>query len=82
MLAPDDMLLFCSHKTIQTRRHLVMEKISRRKFTKNTALAIVAGSLAVSTTKVSADGKEGSKYPVVLYRETEEWKTYYETLTK
>jgi hypothetical protein len=59
-----------------------MEKISRRKFTKNTTLAIAAGSLAVtlSAPKVLADSKEGSKYPVVLYRETEEWKKYYETL--
>lgn len=59
-----------------------MEKISRRKFTKNTALAIVAGALAVNAPKVRADSKEGSKYPVVLYRETKEWKKYYETLTK
>jgi len=59
-----------------------MEKISRREFTKNTTLAIAAGSLAVavSAPKVLADGKKGSKYPVVLYRETEEWKKYYETL--
>jgi hypothetical protein len=58
-----------------------MEKISRRKFTKNAALAVAAGSLAVSAPKVLANNsKEGSKYPVVLYRETEEWKKYYETL--
>jgi hypothetical protein len=61
-----------------------MEKMSRRKFTKNTTLAIAAGSLAVavSAPKVFADSKEGSKYPVVLYRETKEWQKYYETLMK
>ena len=59
-----------------------MEKMSRRKFTKNTAFAIAASSLAVavSAPKVSADSKGGSKYPVILYRETKEWKKYYETL--
>jgi hypothetical protein len=59
-----------------------MEKISRRKFTKNTMLAVAAGSLAVTAgaPKVLADSNKGSKYPVVLYRETEEWKKYYETL--
>ena len=59
-----------------------MEKVSRRDFTKKTTLAIAAGSLAVtlSAPKVLADSKEGSKYPVVLYRETDEWKRYYETL--
>ena len=59
-----------------------MEKISRRKFTKNTVFAVAAGSLAVRAPKVLADSKEGSKYPVVLYRETKEWKQYYETLMK
>ncbi len=58
----------------------VMEKISRRKFTKNTAIALAVGSVAVSAPKVFADNKEGSKYPVVLYHETKEWKKYYETL--
>ena len=59
-----------------------MEKISRRKFTKNTMLAVAAGSLAVtaSAPKVFADSKKDSQYPVVLYRETDEWKKYYETL--
>jgi hypothetical protein len=57
-----------------------MEKISRRKFTKNATLAIAAGSLVVNAPKVFADSKKGSKYPVVLYRETKEWKKYYETL--
>lgn len=58
-----------------------MEKISRRKFTKNATLAIAAGSLAASAPKVFADNsKKGFKYPVVLYRETQEWKKYYETL--
>ena len=59
-----------------------MEKISRRKFTKNTMFAVAAGSLAVTARapKVFADRDKGSKYSVVLYRETEEWKKYYETL--
>jgi hypothetical protein len=59
-----------------------MEKMSRRKFTKNTTFAIAAGSLAIAANapKALADSKEGSKYPVVLYRETKEWKKYYETL--
>lgn len=59
-----------------------MEKISRRKFTKNATLAVAAGvgSLALHTPKVNAASGQGSKYPVVLYRETEEWRKYYETL--
>jgi hypothetical protein len=59
-----------------------MEKISRRKFTKNATIAIAAGSLAAAAPKAFADNskKEDSKYPVVLYRETEEWKKYYRTL--
>jgi anaerobic selenocysteine-containing dehydrogenase len=59
-----------------------MEKISRRKFTKGATLAVAAGSLAATAPKVFADNskKKDSKYPVVLYRETDEWKRYYETL--
>ena len=57
-----------------------MEKMSRRKFTKNAALAVAAGAVAVRAPKALADSKQSPKYPVVLYRETEEWKKYYETL--
>ncbi len=57
-----------------------MEKISRRKFTKKATLAVAAGALAMNASKVISDSKENSKHPVVLYRETKEWKKYYETL--
>ncbi len=57
-----------------------MEKISRRKFTKNTAIALAVGSVAVRAPQVIAESKKSLKYPVVLYRETEAWKKYYETL--
>ncbi len=58
-----------------------MEKISRRNFTKKATFAIAAvGSLAMSAPKVVSASQEDSKYPVVLYHETKEWKKYYETL--
>ncbi len=57
-----------------------MKKISRRKFTKKATLAVAAGALAVNASTVIPESKESAKHPVVLYRETKEWKKYYETL--
>ena len=56
-----------------------MEESSRREFVKRSALILAGGTvLAASSVGASGDRKDGTK--VVLYRETEEWKQYYESL--
>ena len=57
-----------------------MGKSSRRKFVKQAAVATAAiGSLEISS-KRDVDGNTKSVTVDVLYRETSEWKKYYETL--
>lgn len=57
-----------------------MEDIPRREFARKATLAVAAGSLLASAPKVISDSNQSSQHPVALYRETEEWKKYYETL--
>ncbi len=58
-----------------------MENISRRAFTQKATVALAAvGTLAVSAPKAVSADQADAQYPVVLYRETNAWKKYYETL--
>ena len=57
-----------------------MEKSSRRKFVKQAAVATVAIGSFETLSKKEATGKPKSETVDVLYRETSEWKKYYETL--
>ncbi len=57
-----------------------MKDHSRRKFLKKSALTTATvGAFAVSARGNTPEEKDAG-YPEVLYRETEQWKRYYETL--
>lgn len=58
-----------------------MERSSRRKFIKQATMSVAAlGPVAVAVTGGKAAGKPKSASTQLLYRETIEWKKYYESL--
>jgi len=54
--------------------------VSRRRFVKQAALVAGAGSLMGAALATKASAKPQGQLEPRLYRETKEWKAYYETL--